>query len=232
MSRIWLDFLNIVLSVVGGYMVLRLLLFLHIRKSKNKRKTSRLDYWVRKAKVFSTPILFIIIIAAFININFELHALIIVLLAALSYRHLKNYTQGLFLRIHPLFTVDAIVSSGNIQGKILRITHLGVMLSTDAGERFIWYSAFENEGFTILSNQVQSQKKTLYLRSEKFNKTKLLSLLFEHPVLVLGAPFHINPTSKENVYFMEYTLEKGVHNSDLVQYLQDQGVETKNVEFE
>lgn len=231
MSRIWLEFLNVILSVVGIYLGLRLLLLFHKRKSKKKRKTTRLDSWVQKATVFSTSIAFVVIIGAFININFELHALIIVLLAVLTFRHLKNYIEGLFLRVHPLFTEDAIVSSGEIQGKIIRIAHLGIMLSTDAGERFIWYSSFEKSGFTILSHQIQSQKKTLYLRSEKFNKTKLLSLLFEHPVLVIGAPFHINPTGKENVYFMEYTLEKGVLNSDLIQYLQDQGVETKNIEF-
>lgn len=231
MSHIWIDLLNIIIFVIGFYVGLRLLLFFYIRNRQNKRKTTKLDSWLRKAKVFSTPLAFVIIIAAFININFEIHALVIVLLMVLTYRQLRNYIEGLFLRVHPLFAKGAMVKCGKIQGKIIRIAHLGVMLSTDAGERFVWYSTFDRSGFTILSHQIQSQKQTLYLRTEKFNKTKLLSLLFDHPVLVIGEPFHISPTSKQNVYFMEYTLEKGVLNSDMIQYLQDQGVETKNTDF-
>jgi hypothetical protein len=231
MSHIWIDLLNIIISVLGIYVGLRVLLFFYKRNRQKKRKTTKLDSWLRKAEVFSTSLAFVIIIAAFININFEIHALVIILLVVLTYRQIRNYVEGLFLRVHPLFAIGAMVSCGKIEGKIIRIAHLGVMLSTVAGERFVWNSSFDKSGFTILSHQIQSQKKTLYLKSEKFNKTKLMSLLFEHPVLVIGEPFHISTTNKEHVYLMEYTLEKGVLNSDMVQYLQDQGVETNNTDF-
>lgn len=228
MNSIWIEFFRIVLTVSVAYLMLNLLFFVYIKKAKNKR-VSRWR-WIYKTKMFSLPFALLIIIGSFININFEIHGIIVILLAVFGYRHLKNYVEGLFLRIQPKFSLGASVKCGRIEGRIIQITNLGIVLNTEVGERFVWYTSFEKSGFTILSNQVQSQRKTLYLKSPELSKNELQSLLFEHPILVIGDPFQINATAIEDVYRMEYTLEKGALNNDLIHYLQNLGIETSNTE--
>jgi hypothetical protein len=225
----WNDLLVLILIVSAIYILITFAYFGFTRYTKNKRIDKKYLALVYKIRLFYKPIAWIIAIGGFVALDPLTHGFITLLVVGFGYKQLGNYVSGLFIRASPLFAVDTLVKAGKIRGRINRIGSLGLVLSTDQGERWVWFNSFDHTGFTLISNHTNVQQRALYLKSEH-SKEKLQNLIFDHPILVLGKPIILKSLPTENTFLLHYTLVKGAQHEDFINFLQEHDIQINSTE--
>ncbi len=225
----WNDLLNLILFVFAVYLVLTLCISLILKQLKKRRINDRYFTLIRKVRLFYKPTAWLIILGGFISLDSITHGLLAVILGAFFYNPMRNYISGLFIRASPMVLAGTLVQAGKIKGRINRIGTLGMVLGTDRGERWVWYSSFDRVGFTLISNQTNVQQRAIYLKTP-LKREPILDLIFNHPVLALGQAPNLKNLDQNDTYLLHYTLVKGTQNDDFINFLHAREILTNQTE--
>jgi hypothetical protein len=225
----WNDLLTLILIVFTIYLILSFCIFLILRQLKKRRINDRYFTFIKKIRLFYKPTAWLICIGAFISLDALTHGLLAVLIGAFSFNQMRNYISGLFIRASPMIVAGTLVKAGKIKGRINRISTLGMVLGTDQGERWVWYTSFDKVGFTLISNQTNVQQRVIYLKT-LHNGEMILNLIFNHPVLALGQTLNLKSLGQNDTYLLHYTLVKGTQNEDFTNFLHSQEILTNQTE--
>ena len=225
----WNDLLTLILIVFSIYLFLYLCIFLILQQLKKRRINDRYFNLIKKIRLFYKPIAWLVILGGFISLDPITHGLLAIIVGAFFFNHMRNYISGLFIRSSPMVVAGTLVQAGKIKGRINRIATLGMVLGTDQGERWVWYSSFDQVGFTLISNQTNVQQRAIYLKTSLKGES-ILDLIFNHPVLALGQAPNLKRLDQNNTYLLHYTLVKGTRNEDFINFLHANEILTNQTE--
>jgi hypothetical protein len=225
----WNDLLTLILIVFAIYLILSLCIFLILKQLKKRRINDYYFTLIRKVRLFYKPSGWLIILGGFISLDPTTHGLLALILGAFFFNPMRNYISGLFIRASPMVVAGTLVQAGKIRGRINRISTLGMVLGTDQGERWVWYSSFDRVGFTLISNQTNVQQRAIYLKTP-LRREYILDLIFSHPVVALGQAPNLKSLDKINTYLLHYTLVKGTQNEDFINFLHAKEILTNQTE--
>ena len=221
----WQGLLATVIFLLAIYWLLKLILFLieqiGIKNALNKKLVGGLD----KVLLVYKPVSAILILLGFISINYIIHSLLLLIVGVFAFQHIKNYINGIFLKINPLIQQGALISIDTHGGEIKKMLPFGMIINTETGERYINYSAIEKDGFAISSNENSVLRQTLYLDTE-ISSEDILDYLFDNPILNFKEQPTLRNSEKENILKLQYTLEVGASTEDLVAYLNQNNITT------
>lgn len=182
---------------------------------------------IEKTLTLFKPIAIILIVLDFISINYIAHCFIVIVVGVFGYKHVKNYINGIFIKVNPLIGKGALVSVGEQSGEIKSLLPFGLTLSTEMGEHFINYSTVEETGFSVNSNENSLLRQTLFLTTE-MDKETLLDLLFDNPIISFSERPAIKTTESLGVLKLQYTLENGASNEDLYAFFKEQNIQSNS----
>lgn len=128
-----------------------------------------------------------------------------------------------------MIQIGAVVQGKKLRGLIHKIGALGLVLGTSTGEHFIWHGEFEQSGFSVIPPKSTTRLQLIYLHSQLSQK-QILDLLFDQPILAFSKPIDLRATKKENLYVLQYTLEKGAKTEDLTNFLSDNSISSSLTE--
>lgn len=171
------------------------------------------------------PIAAILLLLDFITINPIAHTILLVIIGVFGFKHINNYINGIIMKISPLIGKGAAFETGEHLGEIKQMLPLGLLLSTETGERFISYTEIATNGFAVKSNENNLLRQTLFLETE-FSKDTILDLLFDNPILNYEDNPSLKNTEKANQYALKYSLENGASSEDLIAFLNQQNIKT------
>ncbi len=225
----WNDLLTLILIVFAIYLILSLCIFLILKQLKKRRINDYYFTLIRKVRLFYKPSGWLIILGGFISLDPITNGLLALILGAFFFNPMRNYISGLFIRASPMVVAGTLVQAGKIRGRINRIATLGMVLGTDQGERWVWYSSFDRVGFTLISNQTNVQQRAIYLKTP-LKREYILDLIFSHPVVALGQAPNLKSLDQINTYLLHYTLVKGTQNDDFINFLHAKEILTNQTE--
>lgn len=220
----WQGLFSLVIILIIAYWLLKLITYALNQFAKQNITNKKTIVTLTKVLMLYKPLAAILILLDFIFINYIVHTIILVIIGVFAYSQIKNYVNGIFLKLNPLINVDAIISVSKYTGEIKKLMPLGLILSTENGERFINYSTIESNGFSIKSNDNSLLRQTLYLKTEK-TQEQVLDMLFDNPIL----NFDENPTIKtaeNNLLKLQYTLEAGETTETLIAFLDKKNIQS------
>lgn len=220
----WQGLFSLVIILIIAYWLLKLITYALNQFAKRNITNKKTIVTLTKVLMLYKPLAAILILLDFIFINYIVHTIILVIIGVFAYSQIKNYVNGIFLKLNPLINVDAIISVSKYTGEIKKLMPLGLILSTENGERFINYSTIESNGFSIKSNDNSLLRQTLYLKTEK-TQEQVLDMLFDNPIL----NFDENPTIKtaeNNLLKLQYTLEAGETTETLIAFLDKKNIQS------
>lgn len=224
----WNELFFLILSVSAAYLILFASFHLFSEYFKKKRISNRNLFWFHRIRLLYKPIAWLIVIGGFVSLDPLPHGFLVLLVTGVGFKQLENYVSGLVIRSSAMVSEGTLVQAGKIKGKIQKIASLGMAISTDHGERWVWYKSFDKAGFTLLSNQA-AQQRTIYIKTE-LSFSEIKNLVFNHPVLALGKEIKLKKGNEELVYLIHYTLAKGASNEDLINFLHENEMATYNSE--
>lgn len=220
----WQGLFSLVIILIIAYWLLKLITYALNQFAKRNITNKKTIVTLTKVLMLYKPLAAILILLDFIFINYIVHTIILVIIGVFAYSQIKNYVNGIFLKLNPLINVDAIIRVSKYTGEIKKLMPLGLILSTENGERFINYSTIESNGFSIKSNDNSLLRQTLYLKTEK-TQEQVLDMLFDNPIL----NFDENPTIKtaeNNLLKLQYTLEAGETTETLIAFLDKKNIQS------
>lgn len=216
----WQGLLQHFVILFLAFWTLKFLVYLlgHIgRKSTLKKSITGL---LQKILLVYKPLATVLLLLDFISMNYVVHSLLLAIISLFSYSHVKNYLNGIVLKLNPLIGKGASVIIDETIGTVKSLQPLGLTVSTETGERYMNYSGIEELGFTIVSNAENTLRQTLFLETE-LSKQALLDLLFDNPILHYDEAPTLEVSEDETKYRLKYTLEKGATSEDLMAFLQE-----------
>ena len=221
----WNELWSLFILLVACYWSLRLLIYLLDRFAKRNIGNKNFIIILKKTTLFYNPVAVLIILLGFISINYITHTIILIIVSVFGYSYIKNYINGIFFQVNPLFREEATVKIGDFRGEIEKVMPFGITISTEEGEHYLNYSYVEKIGFTIQSDKDSLLRKTLYLKTD-FTAEQVLDLLFDNPILSYkDAPTVLQSEESEKLK-LQYTLEHGSTTEELVAFLKDQNIQT------
>lgn len=221
----WRGLLTLIAFLIACYWLLKLVIYLieNIgRKTGIKRTILAI---IEKVLLIFKPVATALILLDFISINYITHSLLLIIVSVFGYKHIKNYINGVFLKINPLIKKGALIEIGSNQGEIKDLMLFGLVINSETGERFFNYSMIENNGFSVKSNENSLLRQTLHVTTEK-TKEAILDILFENPILNFDDQPIVRITEVENNYKLQFTLEPGVTTEDLIAFLKEYNIST------
>ncbi|WP_296705404.1 hypothetical protein [Algoriphagus sp.] len=225
----WNNLFALGLILLGIFAILKVSHWLakrYLRQNKSGKRVTRI---LKRLSLFYVPIAWGILIVAFISIDYIRHGLLIGAGFILTFPYLKHYISGLFLRENPMIQIGAVVQGKKLKGLIHKIGALGLVLGTSTGEHFIWHGEFEQSGFSVIPPKSTTRLQSIYLQSQ-LSKKQILDLLFDQPILAFSKPIDLRATKKDNLYVLQYTLEKGAKTEDLVSFLSENNISSSLTE--
>ncbi len=221
----WNELWSLFILIVACYWALRLIIYLLDRFAKRNIGNKNFIIILKKVVLFYNPVAVLIIILGFISINYITHTIVLVIVSVFGYSYIKNYINGIFFQINPLFREEASVKIGDFRGEIEKVMPFGITISTEDGEHYLNYSYVEKTGFTIQSDKDSVLRKTLYLKSD-LTAEQILDLLFDNPILSYSDAPTITQSEESEKLKLQYTLEHGSSTDDLIAFLKDQNIQT------
>ncbi len=219
----WEGLLSLVILLTALYWLIKGLLFLLKELGKRTVTNRNTQQFIKKSLIVYKPIAAVIIVLDFMAINYITHSLLLIVLGVFGYKHVKNYLNGVFLKLNPLMTSGAQMTFQNTIGEIKRLLTFGLILSTEKGEHFVNYSVIEEQGFAINSHKHSALRQTLFIESE-LEKETLLDMLFDNPILNFKEPPVLNASEKEAVHKLQFTLETGASTEDLTAFFKAKNI--------
>jgi len=221
----WQDLWMLALILLGIYVVVRLLRISIERYMTQNRIGNKLKLSSKRFELFYIPMAWLMVILGFVAINPLWYGVFAGVVAVFGFPYLRNYVSGIFLKSNPMLEVGALVQNEGTRGLINRVSSLGLILGTDTGEQFVWYRDFERMGFSVIAQQANQQRQSLYLKSEK-SSSEILDILFANPVLSFGKITSLRATKTKGIYLFHFTLEKGASADDINIFLAAHEIET------
>jgi len=219
----WTNLFALGLMLIGIYVILKAAHWLAKRYLRQNKSGKRVTRVVKRLSLFYVPVAWGILIVAFITIDYIRHGLLIGVSFVLTFPYLKHYVSGLFLRANPMIQIGAVIQGNNLRGLINKIGSLGLVLGTSTGEHFIWHGEFEQSGFSVIPPKSTTRLQSIYLQSS-LSKKQILDLLFDQPVLAFSKPIELRDTKKDQLFILQYTLEKGAKTEDLTSFLSENSI--------
>jgi hypothetical protein len=208
-------FLTFVLFLV--YWVLKGFVFILGKYGKKTITNRSVVRVLKKLLIIFKPFALLVIILDFISINLITHSVLLMIISVFGYKHIKNYLNGTFLKLNPLIDKGALLEYDSHKGEIKKLLPLGIIFSTEKGERYVNYSTIEEKGFAVNSSENTALRQTLYLETE-LSKEEILDLLFDNPILNFQEAPSLKSSSAENGLKLQYTLESGASTEDLIAF--------------
>lgn len=221
----WQGLFSLVILLLALYWLFKLISYALEQFAKRNIANKRTILAIKKGLILFKPVALFLILLNFISINYITHTILLVIIGVFGYKHIKNYLNGISLKINPLINQGAVINTDIYKGEIKTLLPFGLILNTEAGERFINYSNIEHNGFAIASNDTRLLRQTLYLKSEDKTREQVLDILFDNPIL----NYEENPTLKkaeDNQLKLQYTLESGATTEALIAFLEDKNITT------
>ena len=214
------------------YWAIKLLYLILQRFSGRNLFVKRGLHFSQRLLLFFKPIAFLSVVLDFIAINYLVHGMFLIIVGAFAYTPIRNYIGGLVLRLNPLIANGSMITIGGLAGEVKRLLPLGMVVSVESGERFFGYTAIDELGFTINSNDTGLHRHTLFLKSP-YSKEALLDILFDNPLLNFYDPPAVRLGDAPDILKLQYTLEKGARSEDLTAFLTEHEIEfslTQNID--
>lgn len=218
----WKGLIALVIFLIALFWFLKITIFALKKIAKQNITNKKIIAAITKTLVVFKPIATAIILLDFIAINYINHPIIILVVGIFGYAQLKNYMNGVFLKLNPLMRKGALVNIAEFSGLIKEMRPLGLIISTENGERFVNYTTIETSGFAVKSNDTSLLRQTLYLQTDK-TQNQVLDVLFDNPIL----NYEENPTLKateSSLLKLQYTLETGTTTATLIAFLETQNI--------
>lgn len=215
----WQGLFSLVVLLIILYWVIKgISLLLEELGKRTLAKRNTIDV-IKKILIVFKPVATLLIVLDFIAINYITHSILLVVIGVFGYKHIKNYLNGIVLKLNPLVVKGALIEYQGNTGEIKQLLPFGLIINTEKGERFVNYSTIEENGFAVNSNEHSASRQTLFVETE-IHKEKILDLLFDNPILDLSEPPTLKSTDNERVLKLQYTLETGATTEDLVAFFE------------
>lgn len=221
----WRGLISLLILVLAFFWLLKLISYVFERYGRKNISKKRAVTFLKKSLLVYKPIAMLILLLGFVSINYITHSVLLVFITVFGFNYIKNYLSGIFFCVNPLVNKEAIITIGNFKGEIKSLQTFGLIINTEYGERFINYIEIEKLGFAVTSTVNTKLRQTLFLRSH-LSQNQILNFLFDNPII----DFHQKPTLKYGENYQEhklqYTLENGASNEDLIAFLHEKNIET------
>lgn len=148
----WQQLFIIAVVISLGYLLIQWL-ERRLRRHSFRRLGQLLRPPVRVLAIFYEPFAGILLLGSFFLINPLLHGLLLLLLLALSYGHLKNYLSGRMIQVGQDWQEGNQLDIGHTNGVITRLGRLGIYLQDSEGQHYIGYSRLLTEGYTLFKDE-------------------------------------------------------------------------------
>jgi hypothetical protein len=215
----WQGLFALLLLLIVIYFLIKVLQF-GLERFGAKNKTNKaIRNALKKAKLLFVPISSVLLLLDFISINYITHTLVLIVISVFCYTTIKNYVSGIVFKINPLTTLNATIKIGSQKGKIKKMLPLGLIINTKDGEQFINYIKVEQKGFLIHSKENNLFRQTLFIESE-LEPNYILDVLFDNPIINYKEPPIVQKQEDSNSLKLQYTLEYGANNKDIIAYLE------------
>lgn len=149
----WTDLISVIL-LLGLFYILSILFQYLLKHSyfSNKFEGKLLRGWTKFRWVIE-PVLIFIIIFVLLLINPILHGLVLAVILVFTYQPIRNYIDGRVFIINNKIDIGQAINLNKEEGIIQDIRRLGIVLRTDRGSRFIYYSQLLNKEYTLPENK-------------------------------------------------------------------------------
>ena len=220
---LWSDFLNIAFLLFVVYWLLQMLSRLPLFSSVRQGSFLWLKKLFEFIQIYYIPFSLVTLFVILVGANPLLHGAFILVLAALGYRHIQHYFNGLVFRANPLIEVGTNIIVGKSEGKIEAFFSFGLVLHTSRGERFVHYNDMERHGFSVTHKEDGTLRQTIYLL-EDVDKEQIFDLLLENPMVDFDKRPTIRKGAESRLYELKLSLEKGAIIDDVIVFLEDHKV--------
>lgn len=221
----WNELWSLFILLVACYWALRLIIYLLDRFAKRNIGNKKFIIILKKTILFYNPVAVLIMILGFISINYITHTILLIIVSVFGYSYIKNYINGIFFQVNPLFREEASVKIGDFKGEIEKIMPFGITISTEEGEHYLNYAHIEKTGFTIQSDKDSVLRKTLYIKTG-LTQEQVLDLLFDNPILSYNDAPTITQSEDPEKWKLQYTLEHGSSTEELIAFFKDHNIQT------
>lgn len=123
------------------------------------------DFWIlgktripvtdlsQKGLVILEPFIYVCILGLFIAINPITHAIVIVILSALMFQHIRDYQSGRIILYSSTIMHDKNIIAGKYSGSVVKMGKLGLHIRTPEGILYLNYSRILSEGFLLSAGE-------------------------------------------------------------------------------
>ena len=214
----WEGFLALLFVLILGYWFLKGFAYAQERFTRKNAANRKLTKNLGRVLLVFKTLAVVILLLNLIAINPINHTIFLVVIGVFGFKHINNYINGIILKMNPLIHEGVILESNAWQGEIKRLLPFGLIINTETGERYMNYSEIEQRGFSIKSNENSLLRQTMYIESE-VSMEGILDILFENPILNHEEFPSIKSSEQEQVFKLQYSLEKGASTDDLIAFL-------------
>jgi len=199
-----------------------------MRRFSSRKLGELLQRPARFLAVFFEPLAGIILLGAFFLINPLLHGLLLLLLLALSYGHLKNYLSGRMIQVGRDWQEGNQLEIGHINGVITRLGRLGIYLQDSEGQHYIGYSRLLTEGYTLFKDEDTGGFFNLKIQLPEEgtavqHRVKLMDRLVKTPYLDLNHRPVIQAADETEMLAAKIFLREEKQLPELMQLIQEWG---------
>lgn len=179
------------------------------------------------------PVSVILLLTTFLLINPLPHGLLLILLAAGAYMHLKNYLSGRIVRYDTKVKIGTRIQTGEIKGVISEKERLGLRLKTGRGIQYLGYSQLLQQGYVLLADAEIGGFYELKVKAQEDNPKSQHGQFFRD--FLVSTPYtdrnykpEIKSDSQGNLKIRLSVLEK-THLEELCRLISEQGYSCKVV---
>ncbi len=225
----WTNLLEVALFLALWYAIL------YFFRDLSKR-TSVFGTWQKYAErigevllLFYEPFAAIMLVSAFVFINPLLHGSLVLLLAAISFRHLQNYVSGRIIRFDKNINPGKKLSSKDVRGIIFKERRLGLEIKTGKGLQFVGYQKLLKEGYMLLADEEIGGFYRLRITPEPENKVKnhkqfVRDLLISAPYPDRNYPPEFSQSEGvDSALNVQVTVREKNHLEDLLTLIRERG---------
>ncbi|RMA58594.1 hypothetical protein [Ulvibacter antarcticus] len=221
----WKYFGEVLIGLFALYWIFKFLTEVFVKLSR-KSSTKKL---IRKISThFLTlyiPLAVLLLIISFIRIDYIVHGIIFLAAGIIGFPYIRNYLNGILIKLNPLIETGTQISTGDFKGEITELLALGAILKVPKGKHFVNYSEIQQHGFSILYKEDDAILKSIYI-SEAVSEKEILDLMFDNPMVNFSKPPTLKKVAGENLQRLQFTLENGAKTKDLIAYFERNNIET------
>lgn len=224
-SLTWFNFFSLILITAVVYIILGFISKLIPQLFKRKSFTDRLTGILSRILEVYKPIALVVVLLAFVSINYEVHGILLLLFLVLAFTHIRRYFYGLLFKLNPLVNIGSNLVTGKFKGDIVKFLLFGVIVNEEDGNRFIPYTYIDKQGFSINHNDVVPIRSTIYIQNT-VDTSQVLDLLFDNPIIDFSNKPTIRKIPNEDSLQLQVALVSGAKMESLIAYLTENKLQT------